>query len=103
MNINKGTHNELSAQEYLIYSKQLMLDKIGQKGQKKIKNTKALIIGAGGLGCTIMMYLAASGIGIIGIVDGDNVDYSNLNRQILYNKNDLKSFKVIAAKKKSEH
>nr|YP_009395872.1 Molybdopterin biosynthesis protein [Herposiphonia versicolor]ARW64852.1 Molybdopterin biosynthesis protein [Herposiphonia versicolor] len=90
----------LSTEEYKRYSKQLILENIGLKGQKQIKNTKVLVIGAGGLGNIIMMYLAVSGIGIIGIVDGDIIEYSNLNRQILYNENDITDLKVITTKKK---
>ena len=84
---------------YKRYEKQIILKKIGIKGQKKIFNSKVLIIGMGGLGCPLLTYLAASGIGRIGIVDNDRVEISNLHRQTLYNINDIGKFKVDRAKK----
>ena len=84
---------------YKRYEKQIILKKIGIKGQKKIFNSKVLIIGMGGLGCPLLTYLAASGIGSIGIVDNDRVEISNLHRQTLYNINDIGKFKVDRAKK----
>ncbi len=92
---------KLSIQDYTIYANQLIIKNIGIEGQKKLKRTKVLIIGAGGLGCTILTYLAVSGIKAIGLIDGDTIEYSNLNRQILYNKYDIKNSKVLTAKKKS--
>lgn len=89
---------KLSKNDYLRYSKQIILEDIGTEGQKRIKKSKILIIGAGGLSCPIMMYLTGSGIGHIGIIDADRVEISNLNRQILYNEEHLSSFKVICAK-----
>nr|YP_010619743.1 Molybdopterin biosynthesis protein [Tayloriella tenebrosa]WAX03756.1 Molybdopterin biosynthesis protein [Tayloriella tenebrosa] len=100
LNIKYGTNIRLSQEEYKHYSKQIILDNIGIQGQKKLKSAKVLIIGAGGLGCPAIMYLATSGIGYIGLIDGDKVENSNLNRQILYNVNDIKSFKVNSAHKK---
>lgn len=100
INIINNNKIKLYDNEYNIYSKQLMLENIGILGQEKIKNTKVLVVGAGGLGCTIITYLATSGIGVIGIIDGDKIEYSNLNRQILYNINDIKKFKVNTTKKK---
>ena len=64
------------------YSRQIILKEIGVKGQKKLLNAKVLIIGAGGLGAPAAMYLAAAGVGTIGIADADVVDLSNLQRQI---------------------
>nr|YP_010619354.1 Molybdopterin biosynthesis protein [Amplisiphonia pacifica]WAX03367.1 Molybdopterin biosynthesis protein [Amplisiphonia pacifica] len=100
LNIKYGTKTQLSQEEYKHYSKQLILDNIGIQGQKKLKNTKVLIIGAGGLGCPTMIYLAASGIRYIGLIDGDKIEHSNLNRQILYNTDDITNFKVNSAQKK---
>nr|YP_010618968.1 Molybdopterin biosynthesis protein [Deltalsia parasitica]WAX02981.1 Molybdopterin biosynthesis protein [Deltalsia parasitica] len=100
LNIKYRTKIKLSQAEYNHYSKQLILDNIGIQGQKKLKKAKVLIIGAGGLGCPTMIYLASSGIGYIGIIDGDKIENSNLNRQILYNIDDVKNFKVISAQKK---
>ena len=82
------------------FEKQIILKKVGVYGQKKILEAKVLIIGMGGLGCPLLTYLAASGVGKIGIVDCDKVELSNLNRQILFNTNDIGKFKVDQAKKK---
>ena len=81
------------------FEKQIILKKIGLAGQKKIFSANVLIIGIGGLGCPLLTYLAASGVGKIGIVDFDKVEISNLNRQTLFNPNDIGKFKVKQAKK----
>ncbi len=81
------------------FEKQIILKEVGLAGQKKIFSGNVLIIGIGGLGCPLLTYLAASGIGKIGIVDFDKVEISNLNRQTLFNRNDVGKFKVIQAKK----
>ena len=82
------------------FEKQIILKKIGINGQKKIINSKVLIIGMGGLGCPLLTYLAASGVGTIGIIDFDKVELSNLNRQTLFNSKDLDKYKVYQAKDK---
>ena len=82
------------------FSRQIILKKIGILGQKKIIQSKVLIIGMGGLGCPIADFLARAGVGNIGIIDHDNVDLSNIHRQSLYDTGDLNKPKVIAAKKK---
>ena len=82
------------------FEKQIILKNIGIKGQKKIFKSKVLIIGIGGLGCPLLTYLAASGVGTIGIVDHDKVEISNLNRQTLFETSDIGKFKVISAKNK---
>ena len=79
------------------YSRQIILKKIGVIGQKKLLKASVLIVGAGGLGSPIAIYLAALGIGKIGIVDKDSVEISNLNRQIIFSTNDLKKNKSSAA------
>ena len=79
------------------YSRQIILKKIGIIGQKKILNAKVLIIGAGGLGSPIAIYLAALGVGNIGIVDKDKVEISNLNRQIIFEDKDIKKRKSAVA------
>ena len=84
--------------EFTRFEKQIILKKVGIQGQKKIKKAKILIIGMGGLWCPLLAYLAASGIGHVGIVDPDKVELSNLNRQILFNSSDLNKYKVIQAK-----
>ncbi len=81
------------------FQKQIMLKKIGLVGQKKILSANVLIIGMGGLGCPLLIYLASSGVGKIGIVDFDKVELSNLNRQTLFKRNDIGKFKVDMAKK----
>ena len=82
------------------FEKQIILKKISISGQKKIKNSKILIIGIGGLGCPLLTYLASSGVCNIGIVDHDRVELSNLSRQIIFNSSDIGKFKVIQAKTK---
>ena len=90
----------LNFSEFKRFEKQIILKKIGISGQKKIQKTKVLIIGMGGLGCPLLTYLASAGVCNIGIVDHDKVEMSNLNRQILFNTNDLGKYKVIQAKSK---
>jgi len=90
---------KIRSSELLRYSKQIILKKIGIMGQKKISSAKVLIIGVGGLGCPLILYLANTGIGNIGLVDNDKVDLSNLNRQIIFNSSDIGKSKVIQAKK----
>ena len=82
------------------FSRQIILKDIGVIGQKKIIKSKVLIIGMGGLGCPVAEFLARAGVGSIGIIDSDNVDLSNIHRQSLYDINDLKKSKVVAAKTK---
>ena len=82
------------------FSRQIILKNIGASGQKKIIQSKVLIIGMGGLGCPVAEFLTRAGVGYLGIVDSDNVDLSNIHRQSLYDINDLKKSKVIAAQKK---
>ena len=89
-----------SIKEFKRFEKQIILKKVGIFGQKKIKKAKVIIIGMGGLGCPLLSYLAASGIENIAIVDPDKVELSNLNRQILFNINDLNKYKVLQAKNK---
>ncbi len=86
--------------EFKRFEKQIILKKIGILGQKKIKKSRILIVGMGGLGCPLLSYLSASGVGNICIVDPDKVELGNLNRQILFNNSDLNKYKVLQAKKK---
>ena len=90
---------KISSNELLRYSKQIILKEIGIIGQKKISSAKILVVGVGGLGCPLILYLANAGIGNIGLVDNDKVDLSNLNRQIIFNSTDVGKSKVIQAKK----
>lgn len=89
----------LSIQDILRYNKQMMLPEIGESGQKKIKNAKVLMIGAGGLGCSILQYLTTAGVGTIGIIDFDKIELHNLHRQVLYTENHIGSSKAATAKK----
>ena len=82
------------------YSRQIILKNIGIIGQKKILNSKVLIIGAGGLGCPIADLLTRSGVGLIGVVDYDKVSLSNIHRQTLYTTKDVGKYKVKVLKKK---
>ena len=83
------------------YSRQIVLKNVGAIGQKKILNSKVLIVGTGGLGCPVADYLTRAGVGTIGIVDFDKINLSNIHRQNLYNSNDIRKFKVDVVKKKS--
>ena len=89
---------ELTNDEIRRYSRHLILPEVGVEGQKKICSTSVLCIGAGGLGSPIAMYLAAAGIGKLGLVDFDVVDYSNLQRQILHGTEDVGKPKSESAK-----
>ncbi len=88
----------LTIQDILRYGKPMLLPEVGEIGQLKLKNAKVLVIGAGGLGCPVLLYLAASGVGTIGIVDFDQVELHNLHRQILYTEDEVGTPKVISAK-----
>ncbi len=82
------------------YSRQIVLKNIGVAGQKKISLTKVLIVGAGGLGCPVSDLLCRAGVGEIGIIDYDKITLSNLNRQTLFNNNDINKYKVDVLKQK---
>lgn len=90
--------DELTKKEYLRYSRHLILPEVGLEGQLKLKNSKVLLIGTGGLGAPLAMYLAAAGVGTIGIVDFDFVDESNLQRQIIHSTRDIGRPKIASAK-----
>ena len=91
---------KITPENFKRFEKQIILKKIGLWGQKKILSSNVLIIGAGGLGCPLMTYLAASGVGKIGIVDFDKVEISNLNRQTLFETGDLGKYKVDQVQKR---
>lgn len=93
----------LSQREIRRYSKQIMIPEIGLKGQEKLKRAKVLVIGAGGLGCPVLQYLTAAGVGKIGIAEFDMVDETNLQRQILYGSEDVGKLKSITAKNRLNH
>ena len=90
----------LSKEELQRYNRHILLTEVGISGQEKLKNAKILVVGAGGLGCPVLQYLSAAGVGNIGIIDGDTVSISNLQRQILYNSDDIGKSKVETAAKK---
>ncbi|WP_395045715.1 HesA/MoeB/ThiF family protein [Flavobacterium sp.] len=85
-------------QDFLRYNRQIMLPEIGDIGQQKLKKSKVLVVGAGGLGCPILQYIATAGVGTIGIVDFDVIELHNLHRQILYTENQVGLSKAITAK-----
>ncbi|KAL0134612.1 hypothetical protein PUN28_001425 [Cardiocondyla obscurior] len=89
--------NGLTNDEICRYSRQIFLTEVGVKGQKKIKNSSVLIVGAGGLGCPAALYLTCAGVGHLGIVDYDDVEINNLHRQLLYTERSVGSAKVVAA------
>lgn len=93
----------IEIQDYLRYGKQMLLPEIGESGQLKLKKARVLVIGAGGLGCPVLQYLTASGVGTIGMIDFDKVELHNLHRQILYTENQIGSPKVHCAKKALEN
>ncbi|WP_278381921.1 HesA/MoeB/ThiF family protein, partial [Clostridium tyrobutyricum] len=80
------------------YSRHIILSEVGVEGQEKLLNSKILVIGTGGLGAPAAMYLAAAGVGTIGLVDGDVVDLSNLQRQIIHQTKDVNKPKVQSGK-----
>jgi len=90
----------LTKNELIRYNRQIILGEIGTEGQEKLKKASVLVVGAGGLGCPVLQYLTAIGIGKIGIVDSDIIDESNLQRQILYNVEDIGKPKAETAKNK---
>ena len=94
---------ELSSEQIERYARHISLQEVGAEGQKKLLNSKVLIIGAGGLGSPAAMYLAAAGVGTVGIADADNVDLSNLQRQIIHTKNDVGKAKALSAKETMEN
>ena len=92
--------NTFSKNNLALFSRQMMVDEIGYAGQEKINTAKVLVIGAGGLGCPILQYLSACGVGAIGIVDFDKIEIHNLHRQILYGIEDVGKQKAVVAKEK---
>lgn len=91
---------ELNHEEILRYSRHLLIPEVGLDGQRKLKNSSALVIGTGGLGSPVALYLAAAGVGRIGLVDYDVVDSSNLQRQVIHGTSTIGKLKVESAKAK---
>jgi sulfur-carrier protein adenylyltransferase/sulfurtransferase len=93
-------HTELSHSEILRYSRHLLIPEVGLEGQRKLKASSVLIIGTGGLGSPVSLYLAAAGVGRIGLVDYDVVDFSNLQRQVIHGTSNLNKLKVESARQR---
>ncbi len=93
-------HPELSREEILRYSRHLLLPEVTLEGQRRLKGSSVLVVGAGGLGSPLALYLAAAGVGRIGLVDFDRVDLTNLQRQILYSSDDVGRPKLEAARER---
>ena len=92
--------NDLTSEQKRRYNRHLILDGFGKEGQQRLLQSKVLIVGAGGLGSPASMYLAAAGVGTIGLVDGDFVSSTNLQRQILYTTSDVGQLKIDVAEKR---
>ena len=89
---------ELTIDEVRRYSRHLIIPDVGMTGQKRLKNAKVLVIGAGGLGSPALLYLAAAGVGTLGVIDFDEVDESNLQRQVIHGQSDIGKLKALSAK-----
>jgi adenylyltransferase/sulfurtransferase len=89
---------ELTEQQFQRYARHLILDEVGEEGQEKLLSSRVLVVGAGGLGSPMLLYLAAAGIGTIGIVDNDRVDLTNLQRQIVHATRRVGDLKVASAR-----
>jgi len=87
----------LTTQEQLKYSRQIMMSKVGEQGQTALRNAKVLIVGVGGLGNPVSLYLAAAGVGTLYLADGDTIELSNLPRQIQFNEQDINQNKADTA------
>src|ERR671918_1085645 len=89
---------ELTAKELQRYSRHLLLPEVGEEGQRRLKAARVLLIGAGGLGSPLALYLAAAGVGHLGLVDFDVVDFTNLQRQVLHGTKDVGRPKLASAR-----
>lgn len=93
---------ELTKEQYIRYSRQIILPEVQGEGQEKLFRSKVLLVGLGGLGSPQALYLAASGVGTLGLLDADRVDLTNLQRQVIHSTNDLGALKVVSAQKRVE-
>jgi molybdopterin-synthase adenylyltransferase len=88
---------ELSETQFHRYARHLILDEVGEEGQEKLLQSRVLVVGAGGLGSPLLLYLAAAGVGTLGVVDDDRVDLSNLQRQVIHPTDRVGALKVASA------
>src|SRR3984957_7906301 len=88
---------ELSEAQFQRYARHLILDEVGEEGQEKLLESRVLVVGAGGLGSPMLLYLAAAGVGTIGVIDDDRVDITNLQRQIVHATRRVGDLKVDSA------
>src|ERR1700757_2926045 len=95
--LENGPTTTLSNEEILRYSRHLIMPEVGMTGQQKLKAARVLCIGAGGLGSPLALYLTAAGVGTLGMVDFDVVDFTNLQRQIIHTTNDVGRSKLDSA------
>src|ERR1700760_2533290 len=98
--MSSGDDLTFSDSERMRYDRHFILSEFGEEGQKKLKASSVLVVGAGGLGSPVLLYLAAAGVGTIGIVDFDVVDDSNLQRQVVFGVDDIGKPKVEAARRR---
>src|SRR5205814_3578255 len=96
----EGSLPELTTEEYARYARHLILPEVGLEGQRKLKAARVLMIGTGGLGSPLGLYLAAAGVGTLGLVDFDVVDESNLQRQIIHGTKDIGRKKIESAEER---
>src|SRR5215470_2866544 len=92
------TATELSEEQFQRYARHLILDEVGEEGQLKLLQSRVLVVGAGGLGSPLLLYLAAAGVGTLGVVDNDRVDLTNLQRQIVHATDRVGALKVDSAR-----
>ncbi|HJP85453.1 MAG TPA: molybdopterin-synthase adenylyltransferase MoeB [Gemmatimonadaceae bacterium] len=100
MNSERVSDSELSRDEKVRYSRQILLPQVGEDGQRRLKSARVLLVGAGGLGSPVALYLAAAGVGTMGLVDFDDVDLSNLQRQILHGSSAIGRSKLESARER---
>lgn len=99
---NMASQSELTQEETSRYARHLLLDEVGKEGQLRLKQASVLVVGAGGLGSPVLLYLAATGVGRIGVVDFDTVDRTNLQRQVLHSTADVGRSKLESARERME-